>query len=96
MLRVKWSIKALIDFDEAQSYIAHESPDAAVMFGRRIKDAERLLQSNPNIGTTAHLPGARIWVVGRTPYLIVYRVRGDALEIVRLWHGRRDWKSTDS
>ena len=81
---LKWSIKALIDLDEAQAYIAHENPGAAVTIAKRIKDAERLLQSNPSIGTAAHVSNARIWVVRRTPYLIVYRMRGDVLEIVRL------------
>ena len=40
-LGLKWSIKALIDLDEAQAYIAHENPGAAVTIAKRIKDAER-------------------------------------------------------
>ncbi|GAC1676998.1 MAG: hypothetical protein NVS9B2_27800 [Steroidobacteraceae bacterium] len=96
MLRLKWSIKALIDFDEAQTYIAHENPAAAVTVAKRIKEAEHLLQNNPSMGTPAHVPNARTWTVRRTPYVIVYRVRGDVLEIVRCWHGRRDWKNAEN
>lgn len=91
MLALRWSIKALIDFDEAQSYIDHENHAAAQLVAARIHHAARLLQSNPGIGRPAHVPEARIWIVQRTPYVIVYRVHDDVLEIVRLWHGRRDW-----
>lgn len=92
MLTLKWSIKALIDFDEAQSYIAHENPVAARRVAERILQGVSLLQANPAIGKPAHLPQTRLWVVPGTPYLIVYRAHADALEILRLWHGRRDWQ----
>lgn len=36
-------------------------------------------------------PGTRHWSVQRTPYLIIYRESVDALEILRVWHGRQDW-----
>lgn len=90
MLRLRWTIKALIDFDEAQAYIAHENPQAARLVAGRIHEAVQRLREHPDIGSPVRLQDARTWVVRRTPYLIVYRVRGDALEIVRVWHGRRD------
>ncbi|WP_246371180.1 type II toxin-antitoxin system RelE/ParE family toxin [Marilutibacter penaei] len=31
----------------------------------------------------------------RTPYLIVYRAGDDAVEILRVWHGRRDWMAPE-
>jgi len=93
MRRLEWTVKALIDLDEAQRYIAQESPIAAQAIAQRIHDAVRLLQSQPDIGSPAHIPTVRVWVVARSPYLIVYRVRGETVEILRLWHGRRDWKS---
>lgn len=95
MLRLRWTIKALIDFDEAQAYIAHENPTAARMVAERIHAAIERLREHPEIGTPARIREARTWVVRRTPYLIVYRVRSDALEVVRLWHGRRDWQSVE-
>jgi addiction module RelE/StbE family toxin len=93
MLRLKWAFKALIDFDKAQAYIAQKNPMAAQGVARRIHEAAQLLRENPNIGTPAQIKEARTWNVHRTPYLIVYRVRDDTLEIVRLWHGRRDWQN---
>lgn len=91
MLRLEWSIKALIDFDEAQAYIAQENPFAAQTVADRIWQASYRLAETPNIGRAGIEPGTRHWTVQRTPYLIVYRVAGDVLEILRVWHGRRDW-----
>ena len=91
MRRLEWSIKALIDFDQAQGYIARESPFAAQAVADRILQASRQLMHMPSIGRPGLLPGTRHWSVQRTPYLIVYRVRADTIEILRVWHGRRDW-----
>jgi len=49
------------------------------------------LAEMPYIGHPGLEPGIRYWSVHRTPYLIVYRVKAEAVEILRLWHGRRDW-----
>ncbi|HVR80858.1 MAG TPA: type II toxin-antitoxin system RelE/ParE family toxin [Luteimonas sp.] len=91
MLTLKWSIKALIDFDEAQAYIAQENPFAAQTVAERIWQASLRLPETPHIGRLDLEGDTRHWVVQRTPYLIVYRVKGEVLEILRVWHGRRDW-----
>lgn len=91
MLRLKWSIKALIDFDEAQAYIAQENPFAAQTVADRIWQASQRLAETPHIGRPGIEPETRHWIVQRTPYLIVYRVSDEVVEILRVWHGRRDW-----
>ncbi|MBA3486299.1 MAG: type II toxin-antitoxin system RelE/ParE family toxin [Lysobacter sp.] len=57
----------------------------------RIWQASRRLAEEPQIGRAGIEPGTRHWIVQRTPYLIVYRVTDEAVEILRVWHGRRDW-----
>jgi plasmid stabilization system protein ParE len=94
MLRARWTVKALVDFDEAQAWIAHENPAAARMVAQRIHAAVLRLLEHPHAGNAGRVSGARLWVVSRTPYLVVYRVRGEFLEILRLWHGRRDWQGS--
>ena len=88
---LKWSIKALIDFDEAQAYIARENPFAAQTVADRIWQTSLHLTDTPHIGRPGVEPGTRHWVVRRTPYLLVYRVTDRHVEILRVWHGRRDW-----
>ncbi len=93
-LNLRWTRPALADLIEAQNYIAHENPAAAQAIAHRVWDAARNLQHNPEIGRTGHVTGTREWVVTQTPYLIVYRVAGDTLEILRMWHARQNWKTT--
>jgi plasmid stabilization system protein ParE len=55
-------------------------------------DAAKRLCDKPDIGRQGHVQGTREWPVSQTPYLIVYRVKNDAVEILRVWHGRRNWQ----
>jgi toxin ParE1/3/4 len=78
---------------EAQNFIARDNPTAAAMIAQRAWDAATKLCDNPNIGRRGHVPGTREWVVNGTPYLIVYRVKDDSVEILRVWHSRRNWQN---
>jgi addiction module RelE/StbE family toxin len=92
-LKVRWTRPALNDLLEAQTYIAQHHPQAAQAVAQRLWDAARGLVDHPQIGRPGHAAGTREWAVPNTPYLIVYRLRHDTIEILRLWHGRRDWQS---
>lgn len=63
-----------------------------MQIAQRLWSAGKALADSPHMGRAGHVGGTREWVVGRTPYLIVYRVREDDVEILRLWHARRDWQ----
>jgi len=91
-LKLRWTRPALADLVEAQEYIARDNPAAAQAVAQRVWDAAKRLCDNPQIGRQGHVQGTREWPVTQTPYLIVYRVKDDALEILRVWHGRRDWQ----
>lgn len=45
----------------------------------------------PALGRPGRLSGTREWVVYGTPYLLVYRERGAALEVLHVWHEAQDW-----
>ena len=92
-MEIEWTHPALADLIEAQSYIARDNPRAAEVVARRVWDASQSLGENPEIGRPGHVAGTREWVVARTPYLIVYRDRAGHIEILRLWHGRRNWQA---
>lgn len=93
MRSVKWSRKALIDLDGAQTYIARENPFAAQAVAERILVAVHRLAEEPYVGPVGIVPATRHWVVPRTPYLLVYRVSDASIEVLRVWHSRRDWAS---
>lgn len=92
-MKLRWTRPALADLVEAQNFIARDNPAAAQAVAQRIWDAAAKLCDNPNIGRAGHVAATLEWVVTDTPYLIVYRVKNEAVEILRVWHGRRNWKA---
>jgi toxin ParE1/3/4 len=88
-LRVRWTHPALADLIEAQAYIARENPTAARAIALRVWDAAQQLGEHPEIGRDGYVPETREWVVSQTPYLLVYRLKDDTVEILRVWHGKR-------
>lgn len=92
-MKVRWTRPALTDLIEAQVHIARDNPLAAQSVAQRLWDAAQQLTDHPQIGRPGYHPGTREWVVASTPYLIVYRLRNETVEILRLWHGRRNWQS---
>jgi toxin ParE1/3/4 len=56
--------------------------------------ASHRLVDHPHIGRPARVAGTRELIVPRTPYLLPYRVRGQTVEILRVYHGARRWPKT--
>jgi hypothetical protein len=48
----------------------------------------------PNSGRIGRAEGTRKAVVPRTPYIVVYRVSSEVVEVVGIWHRAREWPST--
>jgi len=45
----------------------------------------------PQIGRPGRVIGTNELVIGRTPYLVPYRLRGETIEIARVLHARQRW-----
>ena len=90
-MRVRWLRTALANLDAEAEYIAEDNPAAAARVVQRILRAVDLLKNNPAMGRAGRVPGTRELVVGETPYIIPYRVRRDAVEILRVFHAARKW-----
>jgi len=91
-LKLRWTRPALADLIEAQNYIAQDNPTAAQALAERVWGAAKNLCDHPGMGRIGHVAGTREWVVSDTPYIIVYRVKDESVEILRVWHGRRNWQ----
>jgi toxin ParE1/3/4 len=90
-VRVRWLRRALKNLDEEAEYIARDDPRAAVRIVERIATGVDRLASHPASGRPGRVPGTRELVVTGTPYVVPYRVRGDTIEILRIFHAARKW-----
>lgn len=89
--KVKWTRTALRNLDTEMDYIAEDRPEAALRMIERIRSAVSRLVDQPSLGRPGRVVGTRELVVSGTSYLIPYRVREDAIEILRVFHGARRW-----
>ena len=51
-----------------------------------LHQVEAVLPDNPEIGRTGRIVGTRELVVPKTPFIMPYRVNGQSLEILRIYH----------
>jgi plasmid stabilization system protein ParE len=88
-MQVKWLRKALRNLDEEATYIAVDDERAARLVVQRILEAVALLVEQPAMGRPGRLPGTRELVVPKTRYIGPYRVRGQTVEVLRVFHTSR-------
>lgn len=90
-MRIVWTRWAVADRGEIFDYIEGESPSAAVAVDQRIAAAVGALSSTPLIGRPGRVEATRELVVGRTPFIVVYRVEPPLVRVLRVLHGARRW-----
>lgn len=88
-MRVRWLRKALHNLDDEASFIAADSPAAAQLIVQRVLEAVAMLPEQPGMGRPGRVPGTRELVVLNTRYLVPYRVRGQTIEVLRVFHTSR-------
>jgi len=82
---------ALANLDAEAEHIAEDNPVAAGRVVQRISRAADLLEKNPALGRPGRVAGTRELIVAETPYIVPYRVRGEVVEILRVFHAARKW-----
>jgi len=50
-----------------------------------------LLPNNPEMGRPGRVPGTRELLIPRTPFIVPYRLVGNTIQILRIFHGARRW-----
>lgn len=89
-MQVKGTRRALRDLDEAFEWIVADNPRAATEVIDRLRSATRLLADNPRMGRPGGVPDTRELVVSRTPYVVMYRIRSDQVQILTVLHHARE------
>jgi toxin ParE1/3/4 len=89
---VKWTTRALENVIEEARYIAEHDPNAADRMLERLGSAVHTLAQYPASGRPGRVTGTRELVItGTPPYIIPYRVRGQRVELLRVFHSSRKW-----
>jgi toxin ParE1/3/4 len=89
-MRVEWQAAALVNLADILDDISEESPQGAAKLSAEIQSKTARLEQNPKLYRAGRERGTRECVVTEN-YLLVYRIGGDTVQIVRLLHTRRQW-----
>jgi toxin ParE1/3/4 len=90
-MNVRWSPEAAADFAGIVEYIRQQNPSAADRVAHSLYDSVASLESFPNRGRRGRMDDTRELVLAPLPFIVVYRVKRDGVEIVRVLHGSQRW-----
>jgi len=88
-LPVTLTAPALADLLRIRAYIGQDNPAAANRVAVQIVAACDRLEYLPERGRPGLVPGTRE-LVALWPYVIVYRITPEEVQILRVWHGAQD------
>jgi toxin ParE1/3/4 len=79
------------DLQGITRYIRKDNPAAARAVAKATLEAADALCLFPMRGREGRIAGTREIVVSGLPYIVVYRVKRTAIQILRIYHGARNW-----
>jgi toxin ParE1/3/4 len=89
-MRLRWTIPAAQDLYNITRYIRRDSPTTARAVAKTIHDGCTGLEDFPYRGRKGRIEGTRELVFAPLPYIVVYRVKQQNVEIARIYHGAQD------
>jgi len=91
-MRVRWTEPATLDLTNICDYAReHSGPEAAREVALRFYEAVGRLARFPHLGRLGRKRGTRELVFRGLPFLAIYRVREEVIEIARILHGAQQW-----
>lgn len=90
MRRLEWKKQANNDLIKIVTHIAEESEAAADRLADLILEKAEQLRERPELYRPGRVRGTREMVV-HPNYIVIYRVRKETIEILRVKHSARRW-----
>lgn len=88
-MRIRWLIPAIDNLDNAATWIAKDNRQAAEDFVAAVQKTVLLIAQVPSAGKVGRVQGTREMTVLGYPYMIPYRIVGNELQILRVFHVRQ-------
>lgn len=90
-VKIVWLPSATDALDREFAHLAALNAQAARAVFVRIVALVRRLANFPESGRPGQIDGTRELVFPGLPYIVVYRVIGESVQILRVFHTRQDW-----
>ncbi|MDI2111722.1 type II toxin-antitoxin system RelE/ParE family toxin [Commensalibacter nepenthis] len=90
-MKIMWLKRAINQQQEAIDYIAQQNPYSALNILDRVIKATELLENYTQMGRNGRVKGTRELVIDKTPFILVYRIQNDRIEILNFLHYAQQW-----
>lgn len=90
-MRIRRALRAAADLRNLTNHIAAENPTAAIDVRDTIEAAINGLKTFSKKGRRGRVAGTYELVVVGTSYIVVYKIDGQIIFIVRVLHGAQQW-----
>ncbi|NBX05841.1 MAG: type II toxin-antitoxin system RelE/ParE family toxin [Betaproteobacteria bacterium] len=90
-MSIRWLPQAQRNRLEQLDYIAQDNPLAAIRQDEQIERQINILVTHPKMGRPGRVAGTRELVISGTPFVVIYRLQGPNIEVLRLLHSAQQW-----
>jgi toxin ParE1/3/4 len=90
-MQVRWTGPAAQDLEEIALHIQRDNESAAQSVANTLFDAANSLEVFPSRGRIGKIKGTRELVIPGLPYIVVYQIEPDTIQILHIYHGARNW-----
>ena len=90
-MRVRWTTPAADDLYRIVRRIRQDNPAAAAEVAKVLHGGCSSLRNFPYRGREGRIEGTRELVFPGLPYIVVYRIRDQIVDVLRIYHGAQDW-----
>jgi len=85
-MRIRLTSRAYNELEQISEYISERDPRTAVAIFAVLDRIFSRLREMPYQGQTTDVPSVRCLVVSQFPYKVFYRVAGDTIEVLSIFH----------
>jgi toxin ParE1/3/4 len=90
-MRIDWSNQAETDLAKIADYFDQTDTDITDESIAKIYAAPKILLNYSFVGPEIGGRGLRKWLVRETPFILLYRIAPEAIQIVRVAHSTMGW-----
>ena len=90
-MSIRWLPQAQRNRLEQLDYIAQDNPLAAISQDEAIERQINMLLAHPKMGRPGRVTATRELVISGTPFVAIYRLQGQSIDVLRLLHSAQRW-----
>jgi toxin ParE1/3/4 len=85
-MKIKWLKRAFQNLESIANYLQQNNPEIAIQIVLKIQTGIEKLADFPLMGRKGRVASTRELVIINTPYVVIYRIKNDNVEILRILH----------